>query len=86
MNDKNKKDETLRPMLNEIENTDIATLKKHKAKVAIPLRIWNYICGIYDCNRNYAIYAADADSFRCIMDCRGNVYYNCAHHSILCKT
>ena len=47
MNDKNKKDETLRPMLSEIENTDIATLKKHKAKVAIPLRICGIIFAAY---------------------------------------
>ena len=47
MNDKNKKDETVRPMLNEIENTDIATLKKHKAKVAIPLRIGGIIFAAY---------------------------------------
>lgn len=47
MNDKNKKDETLRPMLSEIENTDIATLKKHKAKAAIPLRIGGIIFVAY---------------------------------------
>ena len=47
MNDKNKKDETLRPMLSEIENTDIATLKKHKAKTAIPLRIGGIIFAAY---------------------------------------
>lgn len=43
MNDKNKKDETLWSMLSDIENTDIATLRKHKAKAAIPLRIGGII-------------------------------------------
>ena len=43
MNDKNKKDETLWSILSDIENTDIATLRKHKAKIAIPLRIGGII-------------------------------------------
>lgn len=47
MNDKNKKDETLRPMLSDIENTDIATLRKHKARAAIPLRIGGIIFAAY---------------------------------------
>lgn len=47
MNDKNKKDETLWTMLSDIENTDIATLKKHKAKAALPLRIGAIIFAAY---------------------------------------
>lgn len=86
MNDKNKKDETVRPMLSEIENTDIATLKKHKAKAAIPLRIGGIIFVAYMIAIVIMRYILQMQiPSDALWDCRGNVYYNCAHYSILCK-